>query len=116
MGSEMCIRDRHSISNAGLMVTLSKRTPDEVCQAIERYELELLPTSPTFLQMLLIGRYYEKYNLSSLKIISYGTEPMPASTLARMHKLFPERKNGILSRIKLLCRKLPDIQKAVFVF
>lgn len=80
----------HSISNAGLMVTLSKRTPDEVCQAIERYELELLPTSPTFLQMLLIGRYYEKYNLSSLKIISYGTEPMPASTLARMHKLFPD--------------------------
>ncbi len=61
-----------------------------MCQAIERYELELLPTSPTFLQMLLIGRYYEKYNLSSLKIISYGTEPMPASTLARMHKLFPD--------------------------
>ena len=54
----------HSISNAGLMVTLSKRTPDEVCQAIEKYKLELLPTSPTFLHMLLLGRYYDKYDLS----------------------------------------------------
>lgn len=31
-------------------------------------------------------------------------------------EILTERKNGILSRIKLLCRKLPDIQKAVFVF
>ena len=82
----------HSISNAGLMITLTKRTPDEVCQAIEKNKLELLPTSPTFLHMLLLGRYYEKYDLSSLKIISYGTEPMPASTLVRMHKLFPDVK------------------------
>lgn len=80
----------HSISNAGLMVTLSKRTPDEVCQAIEKYKLELLPTSPTFLHMLLLGRYYDKYDLSSLKIISYGSEPMPASTLTRMHQIFPD--------------------------
>lgn len=80
----------HSLSNGGLMVTLDKRTPDEVCRAIEKYRLELLPTSPTFLQMLLLGRYYEKYDLSSLKIISYGTEPMPESTLHRLHKTFPE--------------------------
>lgn len=31
-------------------------------------------------------------------------------------EIFNGKKNGILSRIKLLCRKLPDIQKAVFVF
>ncbi len=81
-----------SISNGGLLVTLSKRTPDEVCRAIEKYRLELLPTSPTFLHMLLLGRYYEKYDLSSLKIISYGTEPMPESTLVRLHQVFPSIK------------------------
>jgi len=79
----------HSISNGGFMVTLSQQTPDEVCRVIEKYKLELLPTSPTFLNMLLMGRYNEKYDLSSLKIISYGTEPMPESTLNRLHKLFP---------------------------
>ena len=82
----------HSISNGGLMVTLSHRTPDEVCKAIEKYQLELLPTSPTFLHMLLVGRYYEKYDLNSLKIISYGTEPMPESTLTRLHSIFPNVK------------------------
>lgn len=82
----------HSISNGGLLVTLSHRSPDEVCGAIEKYQLELLPTSPTFLHMILIGRYYEKYDLSSLKIISYGTEPMPESTLTHFHKLFPDVK------------------------
>lgn len=82
----------HSISNAGCLVTLSKRTPDEVCNAIEKYQLELLPTSPTFLHMILLGRYYEKYDLSSLKIISYGTEPMPKSVLLRAHEIFPEVK------------------------
>jgi len=82
----------HSISNGGFMVTLSQQTPDEVCRVIEKYKLELLPTSPTFLNMLLMGRYNEKYDLSSLKIISYGTEPMPESTLNRLHKLFPEIK------------------------
>ena len=46
------------------MVTLTKRTPDEVCRAIEKNKLELLPTSPTFLHMLLLGRYYEKYDLT----------------------------------------------------
>lgn len=81
-----------SISNGGLLVTLSKRTPDEVCGAIEKYRLELLPTSPTFLHMLLLGRYYEKYDLRSLKIISYGTEPMPKSTLVRLHQVFPSIK------------------------
>ncbi len=80
----------HSISNGGFMVTLSQQTPDEVCRVIEKYKLELLPTSPTFLNMLLMGRYYEKYDLSSLRIISYGTEPMPESTLNRLHNLFPE--------------------------
>lgn len=82
----------HSISNGGLMVTLDKRTPDEICYAIEKYQLELLPASPTFLHMLLLGRYYEKYDLSSLKLISYGTEPMPEFTLSRLHMVFPEVK------------------------
>ena len=82
----------HSISNGGFMVTLSNRNPSEVCRVIEKYKLELLPTSPTFLNMLLMGRYYEKYDLSSLRIISYGTEPMPQSTLTRMHQIFPEVK------------------------
>ena len=45
-----------------------------------------------FDHMILLSRIYEKYNLSSLKMISYGTEPMPESTLKQLHKLLPEIK------------------------
>jgi len=39
--------------------------------------------------MLLSGGY-KNFDLSSLKIISYGTEPMPESTLKRLNKVFPD--------------------------
>ena len=39
--------------------------------------------------MLLSGGY-KNYDLSSLKIISYGTEPMPEITLKRLNKAFPD--------------------------
>lgn len=79
----------HSLASGGLIVTLRNRTPDEVCRLIERYRVELLPASPTFINMLLLSRLYEKYDLSSLKIISYGTEPMPQSTLKALHEIMP---------------------------
>ena len=41
--------------------------------------------------MLLSGAH-KKFNLNSLKIISYGTEPMPKVTLLRLEKVFPNVK------------------------
>lgn len=80
----------YNISNGGMMVTLEERSVDEVCSAIEEYELELLPTSPSFINMILFSRAYENYDLSSLKIVTYGTEPMPKSTLEKFNSLFPD--------------------------
>ena len=82
----------YSIANGGMLVTLRNRSPEEVASCIERYGLELLPTSPSFLNMLLYSHVYEKHDLSSLRIISYGTEPMPESTLREMHRIFPDVK------------------------
>jgi len=80
------------LSNAGLIVTLADRTPDIVLKTIEKYEVELLPTSPTFLNLILISESYKNYNLSSLKMITYGTEPMPETTLTKFNQLFPDIK------------------------
>jgi acyl-coenzyme A synthetase/AMP-(fatty) acid ligase len=68
---------------------LRDRSPDVVLAAIERHRVELLPTSPTFLNLILLSGAYQRHDLSSLKTVTYGTEPMPASTLARFHELFP---------------------------
>jgi long-chain acyl-CoA synthetase len=79
----------HIMSNGGTVVVLENRTPDYVCELINKHQVELLPTSPTFLNMMLISRAYERYPIDSLKIISYGAEPMPEVLLMNLNKLFP---------------------------
>ena len=82
----------HTLSNGGVVLTLKDRQPESICAFIEKHKIELLPASPTFLNLLLISESYKGYDLSSLKLISYGTEPMPMSTLERLKKTFPEIK------------------------
>jgi acyl-coenzyme A synthetase/AMP-(fatty) acid ligase len=79
----------YTLSNAGCIVTVQDRSPDNVLRAIEKYKVELLPTSPTFLNLMLLSEAYKRYDLSMLKMVTYGTEPMPESTLKRLHCLLP---------------------------
>jgi long-chain acyl-CoA synthetase len=80
----------YTLSNAGSIVSVQDRTPDPVCEAIEKYRVQLLPTSPTFLNLLLLSEAYRRHDLSSLELVTYGTEVMPESTLVRFHALFPQ--------------------------
>jgi acyl-coenzyme A synthetase/AMP-(fatty) acid ligase len=80
----------YNLSNAGCVITVQDRRPESVCAAIEKHRVELLPTSPTFLSLLLVSGAQEKYDLSSLKMVTYGTEVMPESTLERFHSLYPD--------------------------
>jgi acyl-CoA synthetase (AMP-forming)/AMP-acid ligase II len=82
----------HTLSNGGTVYTVARRQPDEICAAIERYRIELLPASPSFLSLLLMSEAHRRFDLSSLKVISYGTEPMPESTLRRMKEAYPDVK------------------------
>ena len=80
------------LSNGGLIVTIQERNPNHVLEVIEKCKVELLPTSPTFINLILISEAYKKYNTSSLKLVTYGTEPMPEITLKKFNKLFPNVK------------------------
>lgn len=80
----------YNLSNGGCLVTVKDRDPDTVLAAIEKHKVELLPTSPTFINLILLSEAYKRYDLSSLKLVTYGTEPMPESTLKTFHRLFPE--------------------------
>jgi acyl-coenzyme A synthetase/AMP-(fatty) acid ligase len=79
----------YQLSNTGCIVTVQNRDPDSVLRAVEQYKVELLPTSPTFMNLVLLSDAYRRYDLSSLKIVTYGTEPMPESTLRRFHEVLP---------------------------
>lgn len=79
----------HALSNLCLIVFPDRRTPESVCELIAQHRIELLPATPSFLNLLLISGAHLRHDLTSLKIISYGAEPMPASTLVGMRKAFP---------------------------
>ncbi|CAL9281354.1 class I adenylate-forming enzyme family protein [Streptomyces sp. SudanB182_2057] len=80
------------VRGAATAVVPAKRTPEEICRLVERYGIRLLPTSPTFLNLILIGDFHEKFDLSSLRLITYGTEPMPEELLKRVHAAFPRAR------------------------
>lgn len=82
----------YNLSNAGCTVTVSDRRPESICRTVEKHHVELLPTSPTFINLLLVSEAYKNHNLDSLKMITYGTEVMPESTLEKFHSLYPEIK------------------------
>ena len=80
----------YTLSNGGTLVVLHDRSPEVVCQAIETNRVELLPTSPTFLNLLLVSGAHQRYDLSSLQLLTYGTEPMSEGTLRRIHEALPD--------------------------
>jgi acyl-CoA synthetase (AMP-forming)/AMP-acid ligase II len=79
----------HVLCNGGTLVTARGRTVDAVCAAIDAEGVELLPTTPTFLRMMLIADAARRYSLQSLTMVTYGTEPMPDSTLAAARQAMP---------------------------
>ena len=82
----------HTLSNAGTVLALKDRNPDSVCKFIEKHKIELLPASPTFLNLMMISEAYKHHDISSLQLITYGTEPMPLSLLERLQNEFPNIK------------------------
>jgi len=78
------------LSNTGVIGVPSIRSAEEVCEFVEKYNIELLPTTPTFINLILISKAYVKHDISSLKVVSYGTEMMPESTLKAFSSLFPK--------------------------
>lgn len=76
-------------SSLGTVVTVADRSVANICSAIEKYKVELLPATPSFLTLMMASHLQSRYDLSSLKRITYGTEVMPQSTLDRVRAQFP---------------------------
>ena len=54
--------------------------------------MQVLPTTPTFLNLLVLSETYKKFVLNSLTLISYGTESMSETLLKKLNSIFPHVK------------------------
>jgi long-chain acyl-CoA synthetase len=79
-----------ALAGGATLVAPDDRSPDAVCRLVERHAVELLPVTPTFLNLLLLSGADKRHDLTSLRLISYGAEPMPAGTLARVRAALPD--------------------------
>ena len=76
------------LASGSKMVIPESRNAEEIGSLIEKNKVMVLPSTPTFLNLMLINDVHQKYDLSSLKIISYGTEPMPETLLTKLRHSF----------------------------
>lgn len=79
----------YSLANTGVFILPQSNTVRDVVLAMSRHAVELFPTTPTFLNLLLASGIYQSHEFDSWKLTTYGTEPMPESTLARLNATFP---------------------------
>ena len=80
------------LCQGGTMVLPTERTPKEVARVIEAGRVELLPVTPTLLNLLVASGAGAEHDLSSVQLITYGTEVMPEGTLKKIAALFPQAR------------------------
>jgi long-chain acyl-CoA synthetase len=79
----------YCLSNGSALIIPEDRSTDKVCHAVETHRIEVLPVSPSFLNLVFLTQAHLRYDLSSLKYITYGAEVMPQETLRRCAEAFP---------------------------
>lgn len=80
----------HTLFNKGVVVAPEMRTVDSILDTCRKYNVEVLPTTPTFLRLMLISGAVPEKIPSSLKVITYGTERMDQPTLDELCKFLPD--------------------------
>ena len=71
------------------LVIPDQRTPESASAAIAAHQVNILPASPTFLNLMLLAHAHEAHDCSSIEIIAYGAEAMPQPLLDRIADAFP---------------------------
>ena len=97
----------------------AKRSPQYLSRLIQTHQIECLPTTPSFLRLLLVADLDLGRVLSSLKLITYGAEPMPPEVLHMIHTRLPaaELKQTFgLSEVGILKTRSPSSSSNRFTF
>jgi long-chain acyl-CoA synthetase len=79
----------HTLFNKGVVVAPESRTVDSILETCLKFKVEVLPTTPTFLRMMLMSGAVPSKVPDCLKVITYGTERMDQPTLDELCKLLP---------------------------
>jgi acyl-coenzyme A synthetase/AMP-(fatty) acid ligase len=80
----------HTLFNKGVVIAPETRTVNSVLEVCRKHDVEVLPTTPTFLRLMLMNGAVPSEVPLCLKVITYGTERMDQPTLDELCRLLPQ--------------------------
>lgn len=80
----------HTLFNGGVVIAPEERSISHILDICKAHNVEAMPTTPTFLRMLLMSGEIPKKFPKSVKIITYGTERMDQPTLDALCNILPD--------------------------
>lgn len=78
----------YTLSAGGALVCLEDRSPETVVRSLQENQIEVFPTSPSYINMLLLNDDFYQENLPNLKVITFGSERMSSYTLKNLQLKF----------------------------
>ncbi|MGX3097351.1 AMP-binding protein [Helicobacter sp. 23-1046] len=78
-----------SIGACGVAIK-NRKDINALALAIQTHKIFMLPASPSLLNLLLLSEAHKRFDLSALRLITYGTEQMPDNLLQRLKVAFPK--------------------------
>ena len=78
-----------SLGACGIAIC-NRKDINALALAIQNHKIFMLPASPSLLNLLLLSGAHKRFDLSALRLITYGTEQMPDNLLQRLKVAFPK--------------------------
>lgn len=76
----------NSLVSGNLLVLTTNRDVNTVARLIQKFSIQVLITSPSFLNLLVMNNVWDNFDLSCLEHINYGSEVMPQHLLESIIK------------------------------
>jgi acyl-CoA synthetase (AMP-forming)/AMP-acid ligase II len=86
-----------SIWGGRTLVILPQFTPEDWLKAVERERVTHAFVVPTMLKRIMEVPDFDKYDISSLKLITYGAAPMPYEVVRKACDIFPPKGIGLMN-------------------
>lgn len=102
----------YTLHAGGTLVTLPNRQTSSVLEALHHFRIDVLPTTPSYINLLLFEELFNSSYLPDLKIITFGSERMNDFTLQRLLERFGnavrcEQKYGLTELGSLVLKSKP---------